>query len=265
MHARTPKPHKPTGYVIYDGPSRIDHAPIVAILITKAKNTKTANMAQLWIMRSDVDPGTAVRTGQDGSVCGIGDRACVHRPIKQDDGTYTKGSCYVQVDKAPASIFKAYKRGRYPVIGPAAAAALIAGRPVRLGAYGEPAALPRSVVELVTLRAPKHTGYTHQWVDRQDLRGLVMASVDTVQEAYAAHALGFRTFRVSKDGQTLPGEIVCPASKEAGYRTTCDRCGLCDGKRGDTDRRRNIAILAHGGTAVRFFKRADLATIGIGA
>lgn len=56
---------------------------------------------------------------------------------------------------------------------------------------------------------------------------LLMASVSTPDQAAAAHAAGWRTFRV--DAEPAPGEVVCPASKEAGQKTQCDRCALCSG------------------------------------
>jgi hypothetical protein len=49
-------------FVIYDGPSLIDGKPIVAIAQVNTGNRKTGNMAQTWILRSDIDPITASRT-----------------------------------------------------------------------------------------------------------------------------------------------------------------------------------------------------------
>jgi hypothetical protein len=76
-----------------------------------------------------------------------------------------------------------------------------------------------------------------------------MASVDTVEEAHAAWLGGWRTFRIRAPQDPLlaldrtPLECVCPASDEAGHRTTCERCQLCRG----TDRpARSIAIVVHG-------------------
>lgn len=37
---------------------------------------------------------------------------------------------------------------------------------------------------------------------------------------------------------------VCPASKEAGYKSTCDKCNLCSGVLG-TKSKKNINILTH--------------------
>jgi hypothetical protein len=41
-------------------------------------------------------------------------------------------------------------------------------------------------------------------------------------------------------------EILCPASKEAGYKTSCDKCGLCAGA---SIAAKSIAIVAHGNGA----------------
>ena len=58
-----------------------------------------------------------------------------------------------------------------------------------------------------------------------------------------AWALGWRTFRVISEGAPLAkNEIECPAARGL---TTCDQCRLCDGSRGETDRRKSIAIVAH--------------------
>lgn len=60
---------------------------------------------------------------------------------------------------------------------------------------------------------------------------------------------GHRTFRVIPDKSAIVkgAEILCPASKEAGYRTTCNSCGLCGG---NTVKAKSIAIVAHGTGAV---------------
>ena len=94
-----------------------------------------------------------------------------------------------------------------------------------------------------------HTGYTHQWRIRPDLRPLVMASADRGAEASEAHALGWRTFRVAmpRDIARLNNEAICPASAEGGRKLTCDVCRACNGASG---RRGSIVIQAHGGAAV---------------
>jgi len=70
-----------------------------------------------------------------------------------------------------------------------------------------------------------------------------MASVDTAVEAIEAQKMGWRTFRVHDEAAPImPNEIMCPASKEAGFRTKCAQCGLCAGT---TRKAKNIAIIAH--------------------
>ena len=70
----------PNGYIFYEGPSAIDGAPIVVIATGFASatgNRKTGDMVQTYIIRQDVKPTDALRTGQDASICGD----CKHRPI----------------------------------------------------------------------------------------------------------------------------------------------------------------------------------------
>lgn len=90
------------------------------------------------------------------------------------------------------------------------------------------------------------TGYTHQWrTAPPTLAARVMASVHTLAEAREAWSRGWRTFRVMSSGDApQQGEILCPASKEAGERTSCERCGLCNGSL-PGDRRKSVAIYAH--------------------
>lgn len=61
-----------------------------------------------------------------------------------------------------------------------------------------------------------------------------------------AKRLGWRTFRVkpTNSPDVLAQEIVCPASEEAGKRTVCASCLLCNGNK--QDGRKDISILAHG-------------------
>lgn len=125
--------------VIYEGPSRIDGAPIVAIVCKMQSagkaNRKTGDMVQTYILRADVDPVAAVKTGADVSVCGD----CAHRGAwDADQGRMVGRTCYVNLGQGALSVFRAYKRGAYPAITPLAASRIIAGRMVRLGTYGDP-------------------------------------------------------------------------------------------------------------------------------
>jgi hypothetical protein len=75
-----------------------------------------------------------------------------------------------------------------------------------------------------------------------------MASADKPRDALDASLKGWRSFRIRAPEQPLaPREITCPASKEAGYKTTCAACRACGGL--DSKARVNVAIIAHGSTA----------------
>lgn len=228
----------PLGYVVYDGLSLIDGVtPIVVIangFDKDSSNSKTGAMIQTWILRQDSKPSDAVRTGLDQAICGL----CPHR---RDDETGDR-PCYVNVGQAPNSVWGAWTRGRYIPL----ATKPFAGRLVRGGAYGDPAAMPTAIWRAVLGGTAGHTMYTHQWLTcDQELRHYAMASVDTEGEAQLARNMGWRTFRVRRPGDPkLDFESVCPASAEAGKKLTCDECLACSGTA--TGRRGGIVITAHG-------------------
>jgi hypothetical protein len=106
-------------------------------------------------------------------------------------------------------------------------------------------AVPAEVWRTLVASVAGHTGYTHQWRTSDALRDLCMASCDTAFEQELASAQGWRTFRVMRAGdRMLPREISCPASKEAGAKTSCALCKACGGT--GAKAKANIAIIAHG-------------------
>jgi len=238
-------------YILYEGASLLDGKPIVVIGIPKSSNSKTGGMFQTIIMRSDIDPITASRLGEDFSVCG----ECVHRgvPHEGDSGGAKKRSCYVMLLMV-LSVFKAYKKGNYKRVQPVglqsmhdALADIGYGLVIRLGSYGDPAAVPSYLWESLVSKAKGRTGYSHQaTLEGADYRpDLTMRSADTIQEAEQAWARGERTFRVTANVKDIVQgkEIMCPASEEAGRRTTCEQCKLCSG---NTINAKSIAIVVHG-------------------
>ena len=238
-----------SGVILYEGPSLLDGRPIVVIanrITTASNNVKTGAMVQTFVMAADVDPLTALKTGQDAAVCGD----CIHRPVND-------GSCYVQVGRSVASVFGASQRGRYARPGvdydPKIIPDLFAGLTFRAGTYGDPTAAPFQIWRAATLKAAAVNGYSHQWKQARfaAFRLLCMASVDSEAEAEAARALGWRTFRVkTADAPKIRGEVTCPASKEAGQKTTCEDCRACGGH--SAKARAPIVIDSHGPTAKRF-------------
>jgi len=85
-----------------------------------------------------------------------------------------------------------------------------------------------------------------------------MASVETAAERLEAKILGFRTFRVRGENESLgEREIPCPAAKESNYRTTCDKCRACGGLAAKA--RADIAIIVHGSGKDKHFHTAQAA------
>lgn len=224
------------GIVFYEGPSMLDGKPIVAIATFGTSNRKTGDMVQTWILRRNISPTRAVATGADRSICGD----CYHRG---DKSTGRPRTCYVTVVQAPLGVWKAYRRGSYR------RGTLLEhrGKPVRLGAYGDPVAVPWHVWSDVFGTAPRWTGYTHQWrtLLAHPFRNVLMASCDSVAEAAEAARAGWRTFLASHEPPPADS-IECPADTRGAQ---CATCGLCSGLSKPTAP--SIWITPHG-TAQRF-------------
>ena len=159
---------KQKGFVLYEGASVLDGAPIVVIATLETSNAKTGAMVQTWILRSDIEPHLAIKTGDDSSVCG-------NCPQRHNTG----GACYVMTHQAPLSVYRSYKRGLYPTYSSAEHSSILAGRALRLGAYGDPAAVPFEVFAPLVELASVHTGYTHQ-IAHKELRQALFVSVSGI-------------------------------------------------------------------------------------
>ncbi len=238
--------HNNNGRIIYRGPSMLDGEPIVVVVTgltgKGSTNGKTGAMLQTWILRDtpETAPHRHVSAGTDGTICG----EC---PFAGGKG------CYVKVFQGPRAIWACLNTGKgyETVTGWCNLAALASARKVRIGAYGDPMAVPVNVWDALTANAAGWTGYTHQW--RRDgsepYARYCMASTECPYDSALAAVKGFRAFRVSAENDPVPGsEVLCPASEEAGRKTTCIDCGLCQG---NVSGARNIVIPAHGATANR--------------
>lgn len=235
------RPRASRGYVLFEDADR------VAIVTLRSQNAKTGDMAQVWVLARNESPLAAAKSGADALVCGD----CVHRPKNL-------GTCYVNLFRAPLSVWRHYRAGLYRPLDEEGLRSL-RGRGIRLGAYGDPAFVPAFVWARLASVAGDMTGYTHQWRElaarnaSDPYRRFLMASVDTLSEHAEARALGWRTFRVLGPSEPLrEREIHCPASEEAGYVRTCATCGACDGSKGLADTRASVAIVVHGTQARKF-------------
>lgn len=185
-------------------------------------------MIQTWILVEDAHPLIARRDGRDTTVCGT----C---PLASGQG------CYVNLAWAPAALYR-----QLPGM-PEFDGHLPRNRPVRLGAYGDPAAVPIDVWR--DLLTDCWTAFTHLWREPrvQPFREFCMASTEDTASTREAQEKGWRTFRLRPCGTPLlPGELECV---ERTHGIPCEACLLCRGKR--LPGARHVSIETHGASEAR--------------
>lgn len=209
--------------LLWQGPSMLDGSPIVLLATEESGNRKTGNLLQTYILRSDMDPQTAVSTGADASVCG----SCAYRGTVVD-GKAKGRICYVEMVRGPLAVYTSFLNGN-AAKKPLKKAG--AGRKVRMGTYGDPAAVPVEVWLELLSKSIGRTGYSHAWRTCDErFKNLLMASCDHPGDYHEAQALGWKTYRVKlPEEPRLTGERPCPASAEAGKHVSCADCMGCDG------------------------------------
>ena len=266
------------GVLLWHGPSQINGKPVFATIQFGSANRKTGSMRQTYILSAEHSTLAALQNRLEESICGT----CVHRP--QADGSR---SCYVDL-RSLATVWQSITgsgirtgiatEGRYLTLQEVASLCgvdtrralelLGMGERVRLGTYGDPAAIPAALWATLTSQAETWTGYTHQWDNesvsseqRQALKPLVRASVDDAQGYQASTSTGWVPFVVTPDVETgralralgpMP-VALCPASEEAGQKVTCAACPI--GCKGDQGKPLAVFIPAHGPvTATRSYE-----------
>ena len=222
--------------IIYNGPSLLDGKPIVVIATYSDRNSKTGKVLQTYIIRSDINPLEASKTGEDYSICG----PCVMRGTPTDDPKRKQAKdrdCYVNLGQGVLIVYRAFINGVYPTANPRD---IGRGRFVRVGTYGDGSAVPQYVWDELLSEASDWTAYSHQSGWRPDI---AMQSVNSHTEAQMHWQAGRRTFRVIANLGELDrtNEALCPASKEAGRRVQCTSCKLCKG----STLAKSIAIVEH--------------------
>lgn len=211
---------------LYRGPDPLEGLEVAVLATLKGNNPKTGDMVQVRIVR----PGdTAACPGE-----------C---PLHPSNG----GGCYARSGR-PAMATGWFARRLEGEGAPIPQGELPFGAAVRLGADGDPAFIPLDVLARMLEHASSWTGYTHAWrrPEAQVYRGLLMASVESREDAETAWAMGWRTFRVTKTAADVGrGEVVCPHYVRG---VQCADCGLCCGSSLEA---KSIVHPAHGGSVKR--------------
>ena len=239
-----------TGAVVWEGFSRFERGvPLVVALTWQTANIKTGPMVQAWILRTDESPAEGIRSGGDAAICG----SCPRRG---------GNLCYVNAANAPQAVYRSLPG--YERLSVQTAARRLTGQRLRIGAYGDPAAVLPSVWWGLVAHTAGHTGYTHAPEKAPALRELIMASVETESAALRWQAHGWRTFRIrnydGNDPEALaPRERACPASREGGQRTACAWCLACDG----SGKGRSIAVVDHSGVTLSRLSRLRRSREGV--
>jgi hypothetical protein len=225
--------------IAWRGLSLLDGKTPIVVLFTGlnggSANRKTGKAVQAHILVDGMMPAEAAKTGAAKAICGD-----CPRQRNETRGT----TCYVSLARGYPRIGEVLTEGRYRDLTTGELLDAIGGRFVRIGAYGDPAAVPEAFWRIVLENASGWTAYTHQWRSRPGLRQWAMASVESEAEKTEATMAGWRTFRIRRvtDDHCMHDEIVCPAAVEAGKRTTCENCRLCSGRSSPA---KNIAIIDH--------------------
>ena len=222
---------------IWEGPSEFDGTPIKVVMtgyIKDSENEKTGPLVQVFILPSDEKPIDAFKAKKS-SVCG--------------DCIYNGGGCYVNWGRLTPT-WSASKR---KFISLELASWLVTGLRVRLGAAGDPSAVPTYVWETLLKGADSWTGYTHSWKNCDPaLRRIVMASCDNDDETKQAISLGWNVFHVH-DGKIDDNidyvRCLSGSPDSNGLPKTCFSCMMCHGVRSSKARPLVVAEKLHGSTA----------------
>jgi hypothetical protein len=231
------------GFILYEGPSLIGDGDIICVATLESSNIKTGNMVQVWILPKDQDPLDALHAGNNESACG----SCpLQGTWNSDLGKMENRVCYVNIGQAPKAVCRSYRAGRYPIYDHGRHSVLFRSREIRIGAYGDPAALPTALVRYLAAIGNGWTGYSHQlfWIDQRRANALaryLMVSCHTPAQHAEARRRGWRSFVAVHPKQKRPeNAIECPNYT---HGVQCADCQLCQGT---SKRAKDIYVIAHG-------------------
>ena len=171
---------------------------------------------------------------------------CFDCPFSQNRGCYTaKYTQYSGFLSSLRSIGKSYEWDTIPEFSKEIEIGIIAmayEKYCRFGTYGEPSLIPLGLMSDICDVSKSWTGYTHQWLRKPEYAPYLMASLHHERQVVHAEKLGYRSFIATKTALDKP-YVNCPASAEAGYKSTCSACGLCSGTEGKG--KKSVWILEH--------------------
>ena len=229
--------------VLYKGISLLDdETPIMVVMSGYNKdstNDKTGPLVQLYILPIDILPRDAYTSGSK-AVCG--------------DCKYNgNNGCYVRWSHLKGIWSSARSQ---PYIPRYLAKEFLRGLRVRVGAAGDPAAIPFSFWKDILSTCENFTGYTHQWDNPvyQDLSSLFVASTDSKEETQRAQEKGWNTFEVVDNESPSEDSILCLATDTTkqihGLPFTCASCMACNGKG-----KKKVHVQLHGATSTVYKAR----------
>jgi|TARA_R100000479_G_scaffold110386_1_gene55489 hypothetical protein len=210
--------------VLYKGISLLDNKTNIMVVLSgytkDSTNTKTGPLAQIYILSVDTLPVEAYKSGSR-AVCG----SC----------RYNGGNgCYVRWSHLKSLWNSA--RTQNP-ISKELTKELLKGLRVRVGAAGDPLAVPADFWKDILSSCESYTGYTHQWLEpfAKQYNEMFMASVDTEQEKTKAFWKGWNTFQVLDNEDPESKSVQCLATIPDktdinGLPMSCASCMMCNGK-----------------------------------
>lgn len=245
------------GFVMYEGPSLIGQGDVAAVATLNSVNRKTGNMVQVWILPRHQGTLEAVRAGDNSAACGSCPLMGVpyQEEVTRSDGeVYTviklrNRVCYVNLGRLDSTVVKAYEKGRYATYNRRIHERWLRGRDIRLGAYGDPAAIPDHLIIYLATVGSGYTGYSHQLFALEEERAsllakYLMASCHTPAQHAEAVRRGWRPFTIVSKNQPQPMDAIeCPFYT---HGIQCEDCQLCQGLQKEA---KPIFVRAHAAVA----------------
>ena len=194
---------------------------VITNLIKPSTNDKTGDMVQTWLLDRDLLTAPKVFGAK-----------CTSCPMVQECYVSENTMGHKSVRKATLKALGLIEGNTsYQVTTLEQVLPLLRGRKLRLGAYGDPSALPIEDLRALVSASDGHTGYTHFYKEVDPAYAeFLMASVEDLASEMLAQSLGYRTYRVLRKGESdhevTDRSILCLESSKG---IQCADCLVCSG------------------------------------